>query len=44
MLVTDEDMHNGCGGAGGVVAVHLTPDLRGASDMSRGLDVLQPTR
>jgi hypothetical protein len=34
MLVTDEDMHNGCGSAGGVVAVRLTPDLRGASELS----------
>jgi hypothetical protein len=34
MLVTDEDMHNGCGGAGGVVAVRLTPDLRGATEQS----------
>jgi hypothetical protein len=28
MLVTDEDMHNGCGGAGGIVAVRLSADLR----------------
>ena len=34
MLVTDEDLHNGCGGAGGVVAVRLTPDLRDATEVS----------
>jgi hypothetical protein len=34
MLVTDEDLHNGCGGAGGVVAVRLTGDLRGATELS----------
>jgi hypothetical protein len=34
MLVTDEDMHNGCGGAGGVVAVRLTSDLRDATEVS----------
>ena len=34
MLVTDEDLHNGCGSAGGVVAVRLTPDLRGATELS----------
>ncbi len=27
MLVTDEDLHNGCGGAGGVVALRLSEDL-----------------
>jgi hypothetical protein len=27
VLVTDEDMHNGCGGAGGVTAVRLSGDL-----------------
>jgi hypothetical protein len=27
MLVTDEDMHNGCGRAGGVVALRLSADL-----------------
>lgn len=34
MLVTDEDMHNGCGSAGGITAVRLTPDLRGATELS----------
>jgi hypothetical protein len=27
MLVTDEDMHNGCGGAGGVTALKVSADL-----------------
>jgi hypothetical protein len=27
MLVTDEDMHNGCGGAGGVTALRVSEDL-----------------
>ena len=34
VLVTDEDMHNGCGGAGGITAVRMTPDLTGASELS----------
>ena len=34
MLVTDEDMHNGCGGAGGVTAVRLSPDLQSAREES----------
>ena len=34
MLVTDEDMHNGCGGAGGVVAVKLAPDMRSGKELS----------
>ena len=34
MLVTDEDMHNGCGSAGGVTAVRLAPDLQSASELS----------
>jgi hypothetical protein len=34
MLVTDEDMHNGCGSAGGIVAVRLSPDLREAEELS----------
>jgi hypothetical protein len=34
MLVTDEDMHNGCGSAGGVTAVRLTPDLRSTTELS----------
>jgi hypothetical protein len=27
MLVTDEDMHNGCGGAGGITALRVSDDL-----------------
>jgi hypothetical protein len=34
MLVTDEDMHNGCGTAGGVVAVRLSADLRETEELS----------
>jgi hypothetical protein len=34
MLVTDEDMHNGCGTAGGVVAVRLSPNLRESQELS----------
>jgi hypothetical protein len=34
MLVTDEDLHSGCGGAGGIVAVRLSPDLRHATELS----------
>ncbi|HET7685254.1 MAG TPA: CARDB domain-containing protein [Candidatus Limnocylindria bacterium] len=34
MLVTDEDLHNGCGAAGGVTAVRLTGDLTGATELS----------
>ena len=34
MLVTDEDMHNGCGTAGGITAVRLAPDLRSAVELS----------
>ena len=34
MLVTDEDMHNGCGSAGGITAVRLAPDLRSATELS----------
>jgi hypothetical protein len=33
MLVTDEDLHNGCN-AGGVTAVRLSPDLRSATELS----------
>ncbi len=33
MLVTDEDLHNGCN-AGGVTAVRLAPDLRSATELS----------
>ena len=34
MLVTDEDMHNGCGSAGGITAVRLSGDLRSATEES----------
>jgi len=34
MLVTDEDMHNGCGNAGGVTAVRLSADLTQATEVS----------
>jgi hypothetical protein len=34
MLVTDEDMHNGCGTAGGVTAVRLSDDLTQATELS----------
>jgi LVIVD repeat len=34
MLVTDEDLHNGCGGAGGVIAVRLSGDLTQATELS----------
>jgi hypothetical protein len=34
MLVTDEDMHNGCGDAGGVTAVRLSPDLTSGVELS----------
>jgi hypothetical protein len=34
MLITDEDMHNGCGGAGGVTAVRLSPSLTSATELS----------
>ncbi|HEV2061830.1 MAG TPA: hypothetical protein VGR12_03175, partial [Solirubrobacteraceae bacterium] len=34
MLVTDEDMHNGCGGAGGVTAVRLSDDLQSGTEES----------
>ena len=34
MLVTDEDMHNGCGSAGGITAVRLSPDLTRAEELS----------
>ena len=33
-LITDEDLHNGCGSAGGVVAVRFAPDLRSAQELS----------
>jgi hypothetical protein len=34
MLVTDEDMHNGCGSAGGITAVRLSPNLTSATELS----------
>jgi hypothetical protein len=34
MLVTDEDMHDGCGNAGGVTAVRLSADLTRAQEVS----------
>jgi hypothetical protein len=34
MLVADEDMHNGCGNAGGIAAVRLSDDLTGAQKLS----------
>ena len=33
-LVTDEDLHNGCGGAGGAVAIQFAPDLQSATELS----------
>ena len=33
-LVTDEDLHNGCGGAGGAVALQFAPDLQSATELS----------
>jgi hypothetical protein len=33
-LITDEDLHNGCGNAGGAVAVRLSPDLQSATELS----------
>ena len=34
MLVTDEDLHKGCGNAGGVTAVRLSPTLTDATELS----------
>jgi hypothetical protein len=34
VLVTDEDLHNGCGSAGGITALRLSPDLKGAEELS----------
>ena len=34
MLVTDEDLHSGCGSAGGVTAVRLSPTLTSATELS----------
>ncbi|HVL54052.1 MAG TPA: CARDB domain-containing protein, partial [Vitreimonas sp.] len=34
VLVTDEDLHNGCGGAGGITAVRLSDDLTEATELS----------
>ena len=33
-LVTDEDMHNGCGNAGGAVAIRFSRDLTTATELS----------
>jgi hypothetical protein len=33
-LVTDEDLHNGCGSAGGITAIRLSPDLTTATELS----------
>ena len=34
VLITDEDMHNGCGGAGGVTTVRVSEDLTQAEELS----------
>jgi hypothetical protein len=34
MVISDEDLHNGCGIAGGLVAVQLSPDLLSGAEMS----------
>ncbi|HWG55247.1 MAG TPA: CARDB domain-containing protein [Gaiellaceae bacterium] len=34
MLITDEDLHNGCGNAGGITAVRLAPNLQSATELS----------
>lgn len=34
MVVSDEDLHNGCGRAGGVTAVQLSPDLLSGTETS----------
>jgi hypothetical protein len=34
MLVTDEDLHSGCGAAGGITAVRLSPSLTSATELS----------
>jgi hypothetical protein len=34
MIVSDEDLHNGCGTAGGLTAVQLSPDLKSGTEMS----------
>lgn len=34
MLVADEDLHNGCGGAGGITAVELADDLQSGVEQS----------
>ncbi|MBD0349329.1 MAG: hypothetical protein ICV59_09265 [Thermoleophilia bacterium] len=33
-LVTDEDLHNGCGGAGGVTAIRFAPNMQSATELS----------
>ncbi len=34
MVISDEDLHNGCGGAGGLVAVQLSPELLSGVEQS----------
>lgn len=34
MLITDEDLHNGCGAAGGATAVRVSADLTSAQELS----------
>jgi hypothetical protein len=34
MLVTDEDLHNGCGNAGGITTLRLSPSLTSATELS----------
>jgi hypothetical protein len=34
VVLSDEDLHNGCGGAGGLVAVQLSPDLQTGVEVS----------
>ncbi|MGH2711867.1 MAG: hypothetical protein ACRDH9_11775 [Actinomycetota bacterium] len=34
MVISDEDLHNGCGTAGGLVAVQLAPDLLSGAETS----------
>lgn len=33
-LVTDEDLHNGCGNAGGITAIQFAPNLQSATELS----------
>lgn len=34
MLVTDEDLHNGCGNSGGITALRVSPSLTSAEELS----------